>query len=178
MQEGFAKAHEFDLAVRSRLLIGAPPQKIWDCLENLRAWKPSVVGVERLAGEPGQVGEILRVAQLRADRTVSTILRTLCVDPLAWKVQSLRTEANDAAEGYLIYTLEERRGVTQVTAEFIAHCEFPAAELGDLSLEEFYRLTHVATVRKLDEDHQRLKALAESDTGPPMTGGKPRVAYT
>lgn len=165
MSEGLAGALEFDLAVRSRMLINARPQRIWDCLENLRAWKPSVVAVERLAGEPGRAGETLRVAQLRADRTVSTILRTLCVDPLAWKVQSLRTEADEAAAGYMIYTLDDRRSDTQVTAEFVAHCQLPAVELGDLSVTEFYRLVHIATARKLDEDHQRLKALAESDTG-------------
>lgn len=152
---------EFDIAVRSRVVIGVSPRMVWEWLEKPETWNSTIAGIDRLAGEPGRVGETLRVMQRRGDQTVATILRTLSVEPAAWRVQSLETEASRAAQGYVIYTLQEAGPGTMVTGELVLHCVYPQIAAGELSFDAFVQQASAATVRKLDEDHRLLKALAE-----------------
>jgi hypothetical protein len=154
---------EFDIAVRSRIAIAAPARTVWQWIEKPATWNPTIAGIERLAGEAGQVGETLRVMQRRGDQLVATILRTLSVEPAAWRVQSLETEASRAAQGYVLYSLQEDGAGTIVSGELVAHCVYPATATGEFSWETFAEQASAATRRKLDDDHARLKALVEQN---------------
>ena len=73
--------HEFDLALRSDVQIAARVARVWACLENLQAWKPSVVSVDRVEGASGEIGEVLRVCQRGAHGVVYVRMRTLQSEP-------------------------------------------------------------------------------------------------
>lgn len=152
---------DFRLALRSRVSIAAPAATVWPLLSRLEAWKSSVVSIERLAGEPDSEGETLRVAQRPADVTVNTILRTLCVERDAWRVQSLTTEDGEATDGYVTYTLDPVSDGTLVTCELVARCRV-AAPAATADVDAFARVVNEATRAKLDADHAVLKRLAES----------------
>jgi Polyketide cyclase / dehydrase and lipid transport len=156
---------EFDLAIRSRIEIGAPPAVVWSQLGRLQGWKDSVVSVERIAGEPDAEGETLRIGQRPVDTTVYTIMRTVRIEPEAWKVQTLQTEDGRVTEGYVAYTLESvgaRR--TRLGCEVMARCRVlpPDGVAGDASPTGFARAVNESTRAKLDADHAALRRLVES----------------
>jgi hypothetical protein len=152
---------DFRLALRSRVAIAAPAAAVWPVLGRLDAWKASVVSFERLAGEPDEEGETLRVGQRPADVTVNTILHTLRVERGAWRVQSLITEDGEATDGYVTYTLDPLNDGTLVTCELVARCRV-AAPAAPPDVAAFARGINAATLAKLDADHAVLKRLVET----------------
>ena len=156
---------EFDLAIRSRIEIAAPPAAVWSQLGRLQGWKSSVVSVERLAGEADAEGETLRVGQRPGDTTVHTIMRTVRIDPWAWKVQTLQTEDGHTTDGYVAYTLEPAgANGTRLSCEVVARCRVvPPDDVAEtVSPADFALAVNVSTRAKLDADHAVLKWLVES----------------
>ncbi len=158
MSQGLVK---FDLAIRSRIGIDAPPDVVWAHLSRLQTWKSSVVSLERLSGEPDAEGETLRVGQRPGDVTVHMIMRSVRVVRPSWKIQTLRTEEGDATDGYVVYTLDPNRSGTFLNCEVIARCCVPLPP-GVFDVEAFARDANASTLAKLDADHAVLKALVES----------------
>lgn len=156
---------EFDLAIRSRIEIDAPPAAVWSQLGQLQGWKSSVVSLERLAGEPDAEGETLRLGQRPGGTTVHTIMRTVRVEPGAWKVQTLQTEDGRTTDGYVAYTLDPAGAHgTRLCCEVIARCRVvpPDRDAEGVSPAEFAHSVNEATRAKLDADHAVLKRLVES----------------
>ncbi len=156
---------EFDLAIRSRIEIGAPPAAVWSQLGRLQRWKSSVVSVERLAGETDAEGEMLRVGQRPGDTTVHTIMRTVRIEPWSWKVQTLQTEDGRTTDGYVAYSLEPAgTNGTRLSCEVIARCRVapPAGDAQGVSPAAFAHAVNESTRAKLDADHAVLKRLVES----------------
>jgi carbon monoxide dehydrogenase subunit G len=156
---------EFDLAIRNRIEIDAPPAAVWSQLGRLQGWKRSVVSVERLAGEPDAEGETLRVGQRPGDTTVHTIMRTVRVEPGVWKVQTLQTEDGRTTDGYVAYTLEPvGTNGTRLSCEVIARCRVvPPDDVAErVSPAGFAHAVNESTRTKLDADHAALKRLVES----------------
>jgi hypothetical protein len=154
--------HEFDLALRSDVRIRAPAARVWACLEDLQAWKPSVVSVDRLEGVRGEAGELLRVGQRGVEGIVFVLMRTLQCEAAAWKVQTLETEDGRTTRGYLTYRLIEQPSATDLHAQLLARAavEHSAIPPG-CSTGTFARSIADATRAKLDADHVLLKDLAE-----------------
>jgi Polyketide cyclase / dehydrase and lipid transport len=150
---------EFDLAIRSQIDIAAPAPIVWSALSNLRAWKTSVVSVERLAGEADCEGETLRIGQRPMDVTVHTIMRSVRVQKPHWKIQTLQTEDGRATDGYVLYTLEPFGSGTRICCQVIAQCRVP--DPGTMPQPAFARHVNEATRAKLDADHMILKRLLE-----------------
>ena len=155
--------HEFDLALRSDVRIAAPAPRVWACLEDLQAWKPSVASVARIDGKPGEIGEVLRIGQRGARAIVYVRMRTLQSEPVAWKVQTLETEDGRTTRGYVTYRLiEQQPDVIQVCAQLIARAAVERASIPpDCPPAEFVRTIADATRAKLDADHAMLRQLAE-----------------
>jgi hypothetical protein len=151
---------EFDLAIRSGILIDAPAQDVWHRLARLQDWKPSVVSLERLAGEPDAEGETLRVGQRPGDTTVHVRMRTVRSQPHGWKLQTLRAEDGDTMDGYVSYTLTDDRVGTHLGCMVIARCSMPLPP-GVGSARDFERITNASTLAKLEADLVRLKQLVE-----------------
>jgi carbon monoxide dehydrogenase subunit G len=152
---------EFHLAIHSEIAISASPEVVWDYLDRPRDWKPSIVSIERLEGQPGQEGEILRIGQRPAHETVYVIMRTLRVEPYAWRVQTLSTEASRATDGFVIYRLLPEGASTRLACDVVARCAIAAGATGGRAPAEFARSVNEATAGKLDVDHRALKALIE-----------------
>ncbi len=152
---------EFDLAISSRIDIAAAPERVWPCLARPQDWKPSVVSVERLAGEPEAEGETLRIGQRPVDVTVHTIMRTVRSDAPRWKVQTLQTEDGRTTDGYVSYALEPAGPGTRLRCEVVARCQIALPDGFD-AVEDFARLVNASTLAKLDADHTALKHLVES----------------
>lgn len=152
---------EFHIALRSEVAIEAPPQIVWDYLDRQQEWKPSIVSLERRAGNAGEAGEVLRIGQRPGDETVHVFMQMLRVTPNTWRVQTLVTEASNAVDGYVLYSLRPEGSTTQLCCEFVARCRIPVATAGDVSPAEMASRTSAATAAKLDADHQLLKALVE-----------------
>lgn len=156
---------EFDLAIRSCISIAAAPAVVWDWLGDMQSWKASVVSIERLAGEPGAEGEILRVGQRPVDETVHTLMRTVRTSPPTWKVQTLQVGEGREIDGYVAYTLEPATWGTRISCEVIARCRLPVPA-GVESVDAFARAANASTLAKLDADHAVLKALVEKERAP------------
>lgn len=152
---------EFHLAIHSEVEIAAPPPVVWQYLDRPRDWKPSIVSIERLDGQPGREGETLRIGQRPGDETVYVIMRTLRLEPYNRRVQTLSTEASRATDGYVIYTLVPDGTATRLVCDVVARCEVAAAATGGKTAAEFARTVNEATTSKLDADHRALKALIE-----------------
>jgi hypothetical protein len=154
--------HEFDLALRSDVQIAARAARVWACLEDFQAWKPSVVSVDRVEGASGAIGEVLRVGQRGAHGVVHVRMRTLQSEPGAWKVQTLETEDGRTTRGYVTYRLVEQGAATQVYAQLIARAAIVRTAIPpDCPSAEFVRTIADATRAKFDADHATLKRLAE-----------------
>ena len=154
--------HEFDLALRSEVRIAASAARVWGCLGDLQAWKPSVVSVDRIDGETGEVGEVLRVGQRSAQGVVYVCMRTVETEEAAWKVQTLETDDGRTTRGYLTYRLIGAPDATQVYAQLVARAAVERSAIPPGSPPaEFARTIADATRTKLDADHARLRELAE-----------------
>ncbi|MBU3670915.1 MAG: hypothetical protein FGM43_00100 [Sinobacteraceae bacterium] len=153
-------AVEFDLAIRSVILIDAPAQDVWRWLARLQDWKPSVVSLERLAGEPDAEGETLRIGQRPGDTTAHVLMRTVRSQPHEWKLQTLRAEDGDTMDGYVSYTLTDGQGGTQLGCAVSARCRMPLPP-GVGSARDFERLANASTLAKLEADLVRLKQRVE-----------------
>lgn len=153
---------DFDLVIRSRIEIDAPPELVWKHLAALQEWKESVVSVERLSGDPDSEGETLRVGQRPADVVVHTLMRTVRLEPCSWKVQTLQTEDGRATQGYVLYALERSTRGTNVSCEVVARCSVPVQRDASIEAAEFARQANAATRAKLDADHVALKRLVEA----------------
>jgi hypothetical protein len=165
---GPATLFEFALAIRSRIEINAPPAEVWSQLGRLQGWKSSVVSIERLAGEPDAEGETLRVGQRPGDTTVHTIMRTVRVEPGAWKVQTLQTEDGHTTDGYVAYSLDPAgANGTRLSCEVIARCRVvpPPGDAEGVPPAGFAHAVNESTRAKLDADHVALKRLVESGRG-------------
>ncbi len=156
-----APAVEFHLALRCEVAIDATPATIWNWLERPQDWKPSIVALERVSGTPGAEGERLRVAQRPGEQTVQVLMETVRLEPLTWRVQTLTTEASQATDGYVLYSLRAAGATTHLACEVVARCSLPATAIGDTPLAEFAVRINGATRDKLVADLQLLKALAE-----------------
>lgn len=152
---------EFDLALRCEIAIESPASVLWGYLDRPREWKDSVASIERIDGEPGEVGEVLRIGQRPSGEIVYTILKTLRLKHTEWKVQSLATENGRLSCGYVIHSLYERGGRTQLVYDFVARCRLPAAEAEGRRREEFARMVQDGTQAKIDADLLVLKNLIE-----------------
>lgn len=152
---------EFFLAIRSEIRIAAPPASVWSFLDRPRDWKPSIVAIEHLHGEPDTEGELLRVAQRPGDQTVQVLMRTVRLEPPSWRVQTLTTENSRATDGFVIYSLQPTDGATQLTCEVVGRCVLPWSALSGSTVEEFARRINQDTRAKLETDLRLLKALAE-----------------
>jgi hypothetical protein len=153
---------EFDLAIRSRIDIAVAPALVWPPLMRLKEWKASVVSIERLAGEPDAEGETLRIGQRPADVTVHMIMRTVRVEPFAWRVQTLQAEDGRSTDGYVAYSLESLANGTRLSCDVIARCCVPAPDGAALDRIAFARRANESTKAKLDADHAALKRLIEA----------------
>jgi hypothetical protein len=155
--------HEFDLVLRSETRVATPAARVWACLADLRAWKPSIASIDRLEGEAGQVGEVLRVGQRAARGVVYVRMRTLQSEPAAWKVQTLETEDGRTTRGYVTYRLVEHQpDLTQVYAQMIARAAIERSMLPPACPPaEFVQTIVDATRKKLQADHALLRQLAE-----------------
>lgn len=152
---------EFDLILHSQVVIKAPPSVVWEHLDRLQEWKPSVVSLERIEGARNEVGEVLRIGQKPANETVYVLQKTLQVEPNRRKVQTLTTEDGRTTNGYVIYSLVPEGGGTRVMCDLVARASVPAAALNGRSPAELSRLASAGTKAKLDADHQALKQLIE-----------------
>jgi len=152
---------EFHLAIRSEIVIEAPPHVVWDYLDRPGDWKPSIVSLERLSGARGQEGETLRLGQRPGTETVHVIMRTLRAEPYTRRVQTLTTEASRATDGFVIYTLAPAGTATHLACEVVARCSIAGDAVAGRTTAEFSRTVNDATAAKLDTDHRALKALVE-----------------
>jgi hypothetical protein len=152
---------EFHLAIRSEIEIAAPPPIVWLYLDRPRDWKPSIVSIERLDGQPGREGEMLRIGQRPGDETVYVIMRTLRLEPYTWRVQTLSTEASRMTDGFVIYTLAPAGTSTRLACDVVARCTIAGDATGGKTPAEFARTVNEATAIKLDADHRALKTLIE-----------------
>jgi hypothetical protein len=155
---------EFHLAIHSEIDIDASPEVVWSWLDRPREWKPSIVSLERLDGEPGQEGESLRLGQRPGAETVHVLMQTLRAEPYARRVQTLRSEASRAVDGFVIYSLAPAGAATRLACEVVARCVVPGAAAAGASPVDFARGVNAATAAKLDADHRTLKALVERRT--------------
>ena len=153
---------DFHLAIPSEVEIAAPPAVVWEYLDRPRDWKPSIVSIERLEGQPGQEGETLRIGQRPGDETVYVIMRTLRLEPYTWRVQTLSTEASRMTDGFVIYALAPSGTSTRLACDVVARCAIAVGGVtGGKTPAEFARSVNEATAGKLDADHRALKALIE-----------------
>jgi hypothetical protein len=152
---------DFHIALRSEIEITAPVSAVWQRLEQPRDWKPSIVSIERIDGQPGEEGETLRLCQRRGEETAYLIMRTLGVQPGRWRVQTLTTEDRPDADGFVIYALEPTTTGTRLVCDFVARCLADARAIGGATIAEFARNVSAATSQKLDADHLLLKMLVE-----------------
>jgi hypothetical protein len=154
---------EFDLVMRSAVEIGAPPRAVWAALGRLEAWKSSVALVERIAGEPDAIGEVLRVRQRAGEAIVYVTHRTIACERPSWKVQWLETEDGRSTRGYLVYSLAARDGGTDLVGQLLARAALPRGTRPDLSDERASRIICEATQAKFHADHVVLKRLVEEE---------------
>ena len=151
----------FHLVIRSTIVIDASASVVWQYLERPRDWKPSIVSLERLAGEPGQVGETLRLGQRPGDETVYVRMQTLQAEPAVRRVQTLTTEADSSIDGFVMYALTAVGNGTHLACDVVARCTLPNEALSGRSVSDFAQTVNEATAAKLDADHRALKALIE-----------------
>jgi hypothetical protein len=151
------------MVLRSQTVIEAAAETVWDRLEAIREWKASVVSLERVAGAPGEVGEVLRVGQRPVDQTVYVIQRTLAVQKPSWKLRTLSTEDGRSVDGYVSYSLAQHESRTSLTFELMARVSMPRDSLQGRTIEELAQTVTEATRTKLDKDHQVLKSLIEAN---------------
>lgn len=152
---------EFDLAIRSEIVIGAPSPLLWEYLDRAREWKASVDSIERIDGTSQEIGEVLRVGQRAATGVVYTRLKTLQLKPNNWKMQSLTTEDGRIPVGYVIHSLYEIGAHTRLVCDLLTRCHLQAAELAGHTTQEFARIACQATQAKMDSDLRVLKKLVE-----------------
>lgn len=153
--------HEFDLAIRSEVQIGAPPDLVWRALDQPGEWKASVASVERVSGPRGGVGEVLRVGQRSGERLVFVTHRTVELEPFVWRVQWLETEDGRSTRGYLAYSLDARGAGTQLVGQLLARAALPVGSIRGKCDEEASRMIVRATRDKFHADHLALKRLVE-----------------
>lgn len=152
---------EFDLVFRTGLEIAAPPPVVWSQLERLCEWKSSVASVERTAGVPDEVGEVLRIGQRRDDNIVYVIQRAVLVEANVHRVRTLTTEQGRGVDGYVIYSLAAQGSKTLLDFEMLAKGKVSADELQGRTPAQFAAMVTDATRNKVDSDHRVLKGLIE-----------------
>jgi len=152
---------EFDIVVRSEITIDAPPEAVWYQLSRLQEWKDSIHSLERIAGQPGEVGEVLKIGQRRGDRIVFVTQKTLETIAPSRKVEYLETEDGKAARGYIIYSMVDQGASTWVCCDLLIRSAVPFERVEGAGVEHMAGQARLATREKLDADHRVLKSMLE-----------------
>ncbi|MGH8033693.1 MAG: SRPBCC family protein [Lysobacterales bacterium] len=155
---------EFDLAVRSEIILPAAPEAVWDPLDRIKTWKDSVASVETIEGEPDTVGQVIRVGQRRGDKIVYVTHRKLVNHRPVWKVEYLQTEDGRSSRGYLVYSLFEQGPQTLLVCEVLIKGAVPETELGGQTTVAMIETIRLVTQQKLENDLKVLKHLIELGT--------------
>lgn len=152
---------EFDLVVRSEIVLPATPEVVWNPLDRIEAWKVSVASVETIEGEPDQVGQVVRVGQRRGDKIMYVTHRKLACQRPAWKVEYLETEDGRSSRGYLVYSLFGQGPNTRLVCEVLIRGGVPETELGGQTAAAMVETVRAVTQEKLDSDLAALRHLIE-----------------
>lgn len=152
---------EFDLVIRSEIIINASAQIVWGQLQRLEQWKDSIQSLEHIAGMPGQVGDVVRIGQRRGQNVVYVTQEALAIQPGRWKVEYLQTLDRQAARGYIVYSLYPMASGTLVACDLLLRTALPSAQVDGSDPELTFNTARVATQEKLDADHAVLKKLSE-----------------
>ena len=152
---------EWNLIVRSEVLIEASPSEVWELVDRLQEWKESIASLECLEGAAGQEGAVLRIGQRSGDQISYLILKTLRRRRPEWTVFEVTVENSPATQGYFVYSLYERGSQTLLVNDLLVRYGDSVADLHCSSIEAATRVMQEATQTKLDNDNRKLKRLVE-----------------
>ena len=143
--------------------IKAPAKDVWPTLSGLSLeiqskWNPTVVKVERISGEPGKVGEVVR--NTKNTGQAPFYMRVVRLQPPTERVLYLWDDKQSLLNSFINHSLSESNGITTFThlGNYVSRMPMAAAEefaksINSGSLDGYFK--HGMELLKADVEKQR-----------------------
>jgi hypothetical protein len=151
---------KFDLIVRTEIAIDAPASAVWPYLFDVKDWKESIGKLERVAGEPMQEGETLRVTPRGAGEDQGYYIKYVCVVENRQLVIKIFNIPDDGAVGFSDFSLFESEGKTHMIYD--VYVEYSLTGMTDEEIKNFGQQVYEGTKKKLEIENRKLKELVEA----------------
>jgi len=159
-QAGADDVKKFDLIVRTEITINTPASEVWPFLFKAQEWKQSIGKLERVAGEPNQEGETIRVTPKGAEENQGYYIKYVRVVEDRQLVIKIFNIPDDGTVGFSDFSLFESNGKTHMIYD--VYVEYRLTGMSDEEVRKFGQRAYEGTKNKLESENQRLKELIES----------------